>query len=158
MKYIFTCFFFTIMWFKISLACPDLNAQADDVLKVPSDMLEGNGLSKNVYSKDEWNIVECSYAKNNVSLHNQYGNIYFPHKPNIQIDISYLGGIYLSFESNGDCDSYLLVKGPLGGWDLGNRDFPASFSNPQDGVYSIWVGTRGVKNCKISVISKAQYN
>ena len=166
MKYVVVLFFlYIVICLKSLLACPNLNAQADDVLKVPSDMLEGNGLvKKNVYSNEEWNLIKCDSAKSNLgALYDQYGDIWFPKNPNIQIEINYLGGYYLTFESDmtfeseGYCDSYVLVKDPNNSWGLGNKDFPASFYNPQDGMYLIWVGKKSGKDCNLSVTSKANF-
>ena len=156
MKYIFTSLFFIFICLNKTLACPNLAAKAEDVLKVPADVLEGNGLVKKVYAKNEFNIMQCNTAK--AQLWDMYGDIYFPKTPSIQIDISYLGGYYLTFESNANCESFLLVVGPYGGGStIGTKDITASFSNPQDGMYSIWAGTKGTNDCEISITTKASF-
>lgn len=58
MKYIFTSLFFIFICLNKTLACPNLAAKAEDILKVPADVLEGNGLVKKVYAKNEFNIMQ----------------------------------------------------------------------------------------------------
>ena len=80
---------------------------------------------------------------------------YFTTQPSLDFELSYLGGLRLTFSVSAKCPAALLVYNHADAyWDLGNwisvdpnARAELSIMNPSDGMYSVWVGTTDGTSC-----------